>query len=222
MLKGQLWATSQMEMVNQALVNGFKVIYLGDPISIDPMYKDKFVIASSLVPDYQTMSMKIDGNEDGFIQMYVASLNSRAAVEMLTVIFAALYNGVNVMFYVPQEALGIGYEKYLLQFICNNYGIQTQTSTLPFAFDMNFAGRVIEMLYLYNLVSAQEFLINSSSLDQMSIRKLIDELHPMVQDPNDINQIMEWFRNYKESLISTGKPLINGVQYADEVRYGCF
>ena len=59
-LNGKLFATSDTNVVQQALMNGFRVIYLGDPISIDPALKDKVVVSTALVPDYQTLSLYID------------------------------------------------------------------------------------------------------------------------------------------------------------------
>lgn len=217
MLRGQLWATSDINMVNQALMQGFKVIFLGDPISIDPAYKDVFVIASSFVPDYQTMVLHVEGNEQGFAQMYISSLNSRAATEMMTVILAALYNGTGIMFYLPPEASGLNYIQYLLSFIKSNYGIETQTKSTQFSFDLNYSNRIIEILYLNNFVPAQEFLLVSTALDEFTLRKLVSELHPMVKNPKDIKQVIAWFDNYKNELIKANKPLVNGIQYAGEV-----
>lgn len=223
MLKGQLWATSDINLVDQAIVNGFKIIYLGDPISIDPMHKNNFVVASALVPDYQTLSLQVDGNERGFIEMYVASLNSKAAIEMISVILACLFRGTSIMFYLPKESQGLNFINYLLDFIKYNYGVETQTKSTQFSFNPEFSGKVIELLYLNNLVSSQEFLLNSENLDNMTLRKLVNELHPMVKDPRDINEIIKWFSSYKDALISSQKPLINGIQYAGKVSdYGCY
>lgn len=223
MLKGQLWATSDINLVNEALIRGIKVIYLGDPVSVDPAYREKFVIATALVPDYATMSLQVDGNLDGFIQMYMASLNSKAAMEMMSVILMCLYKGISIVFYLPPEASGLNYVQYLLQYIEYNYGITTQTRTTQFMFNPDYYGRIVELLYLSNLIPAQEFLINSTSLDDITIRKLITEIHPVIQDPTDLKQIITWFSNYKDELIKSNQPLINGIQYAGKDEdYGCF
>ena len=222
MLKGQLWATSDVNLVNQAMMQGFKVIYLGDPISLDPVTKEKFVVSTALTPDYQTMSLLVDGNVDGFIQMYIMSLNTPSAMEMFSAIFACLYRGSNVLFFVPQEASGLDFIIYLLQFIEYNFGITAQTQTTRFSFNPEFAGRIIELLYLSNLASAQEYLVNSTSVNESAIRKLVVDLRPVVQDPTNLEQILAWFRNYKNQLIESNKPLINGIQYAGEVSdYKC-
>ena len=223
MLKGQLWASSDANLVNQALMQGFKVIYLGDPISIDPYYKDKFVFASALVPDYQTMALQVDGNETGFIQMYSAALNSRAAMSMFSVIFACLYKGTNILFYIPKDAVELNYAKCLLEFLYHNFGIVTQTQTTQFEFNPAFTSKIIELLYLDNLVTAQEFLVLSDTLDDIVLRKLVVELNPMVDDPNSLECIIEWFSNYKKQLIESNRPLVNGMQYAGEVKdYACY
>lgn len=224
LIKGQLWATSDLNLVNDALSKGFKAIYLGDSLSLqNTPYKDTFITASPFVPDYQALSMHIDGNEDGFIQMYIASLNSKPAMEMMAVVLAALYNGVNIMFYMPSDSLSLNYIQYLLQFIEMNYGIKTQTKTTTFEFNPQFASKIIELLYLNGLVQPQEFLINTENLDNLTIQKLLSDIHPMINDLTNTDEIVRWFSHYKDELLSSGKPLINGIQYAGEVSdYKCY
>lgn len=223
MLKGQLWATSDINLVNQALIQGVKVIYLGDSISLPQEYKDKFVVATSFVPDYQTMSLMVDGNENGFIQMYISSLGSKAATEMMSAILACLYRGITVIFYLPPEASGLNYVGYLLEYIQMNYGITTQTKTTQYSFNPQFSGVVSELLYLNDLINSQEFLVNSTSLDDFTLKKLVKEYHPLVKNPKDINDIVKWFSDYKDALLQSDKPLINGIQYAGEDSdYGCY
>lgn len=223
MLKGQLWATSDINLVNQAMMQGFKVIYLGDPISItDPYHREQFVVSSALTPDYQTLSLLIDGNVDAFIQSYIYALNSQPAMEMFSVIFACLYRGTNIIFYLPPDSASLNFVQYLLQFIQLNFGVTTQTETTQYGFNPEFMERMIEFLYLSNLVPAQEYLVNSSQVSAASIRKLVVDLRPVVADPTDLQQILNWFRNYKNQLLSSNKPLINGIQYAGEVSdYKC-
>ena len=48
----------------------------------------------------------------------------------------------------------------------------------------------------------------------MTIRKLVVDLRPVVDNPTDLQQIINWFSRYKDELIKTGRPLINGIQYA--------
>lgn len=223
MLKGILAATSDIIIVNQALKDGFKVIYLGDPISIDPMYKDIFVVSSSLTPDYMTLSLQVDGDENGFARMYMQSLNSPAAIEMISIIMACLYKGTNIMFYLPPEASGLNYVTYLLQFLQYNYGVTTQTKTTMFSFNPAFANKIIKLLYIGDLITSQEFLIKCTALDDIVLRKLVDEYRPIVENPSDIKCIIKWFNNYKNELLSADRALVNGVQYAGEVKnYGCY
>lgn len=221
MLKGQLWATSDLEMVDQAIMQGFKVVYLGDPMSVDPAYKEKFVMASSLTPDYQTMSLQVDGDINGFAQMYIASLNSKPAMDMLVVILVCLYKGINVIFYLPKEALSLNYVQYLLQYIEFNFGVTTRTKTSQFMFNPSYSDRIIELLYLNDLITSQEYLMNSNSLDDMTLKKLVSEYHPMVEDPTNLQHIISWFSRYKDELVKSNKPLINGIQYAGS-DYACY
>lgn len=222
MIKGQLWATDKIDLANQAMSQGFKVIYLGDPLSIDNSIKDKFVVSTALTPDYDTMSVLIDGNIEGFVNMYIASLNTPSAMEMFSAIFACLYRGSNVIFYLPPDSAQLSFVQYLLQFIEYNFGVTTQTSSTQFAFNPEFGGKIIEFLYLNNLVSPQEYLIYSSTMNRASVRKLVYDLRPHVKDPTNLEQILNWFRNYKKQLIDANKPLINGIQYTGEVTdYKC-
>lgn len=225
MLNGKLWASSDINLVMQATMQGFKVIYLGDPLSLSEELKQNpnFVVSTALTPDYQALSLQVDGDENGFIQMYISQLNSKAAIDMLSLILVCLYRGTHIMFYLPQESLGLNFIQYLLQFIEMNYGIMTQTQTTQFQYKQEFNTKIAELLYFNNLITAQEFLIHADTLDDIMLKKLITELHPMVQNPKDIDQIMAWFSNYKDQLLKAQQPLINGIQYAGEVSdYGCY
>ena len=223
MLKGQLWATSDINLVGQALQNGFKAIYLGDPISMNPAFKDKFVFGTTLTPDYETMAAKIDGNDHAFLQMYFSALHSGPATEMMSVILACLFKGTNIILYLPPEAKDLNFVEYLLQFIKINYGITTQTLSTQFEFDIKFKERVLELLYLSNLIDAQEFLVNSNSVNDNVLKKLVVDLRPMVNNPRSLDDILEWFSNYKDQLINASRPLINGIQYAGETGdYACY
>jgi len=222
-LKGVLFATSNINLIDRALLNGDRVIYVGDPISAPEQYKDRIIISSILTPDYQTLSLLVDGNENGFIQMYTASLMSRSATEMFSVIMGALYYGVNVVFYFPQEASGLNYHQTLLEFIWYNYGIQTQTKSTNFSFNTQFSDRILELLYLNNIINSREFLLSTDSIDDSSMRKLVNDIRPCVDNCGDINMLVKWFSNYKNNLLSSDKPLINGIQYAGEMGdYACY
>lgn len=223
MLAGQLWATSDLNMAMQCAANGFRIIYLGDSLSIEPQHKNMFIAASSLVPGYEILSYQIDGNMDAFINSYVDSLNTPPAVEMMSIILACLYKGTNIVFYVPQDALGLNYVQYLLQFINFNYGITTQTKNTQYSFNPAFMGRILELLYLHQLIDNAEFLMASNTLDEITLRRLVSEYRPNLEDPKDVQSIIKWFSNLKDSMIKENKPLINGIQYAgDEEDYGCF
>lgn len=216
MLKGQLWATSDMNLVGRALSNGFKAIYLGDPLSVNPAFKDKFVYGTALIPDYQAMEAKVDGNEELFFHMYISSLKSGPATEMMSVILACLFKGTSIILYLPPDASSLNFAEYLLQFIQLTYGITTQTQSTQFAFNIERKDMVMELLYLNNLASPQEYLINSGTVSDNTLRKLVQDLHPMVENPRNLDDILKWFSNYKDKLIYENRPLINGVQYAGE------
>ena len=223
MLKGQLWATSDINEVMLAIQNGFKAIYLGDPVSANPVIKENFVFGTSLTPDNEAMAMKIDGNDYAFLQMYFSSLHSAPATELISVILACLFKGTNIMLFLPPEAKDLNFIEYLLQFIQINYGVMTRTKSTQFGFDMKFKDKVLELLYLNSLINAQEFLVKSDNVNDNILKKLVVELRPMVENPRDLDQILQWFSNYKDQLISANKPLINGVQYAGETGdYVCY
>lgn len=221
-LNGQLWATSDIVTVNQAMAQGFKIVYLGDTLLLEPGYKERFVSGVCLTPDYEALSLQVDGNINGFISLYAASLNSKAAIDMISVILACLRSGTNIMLFLPEESADLNFAQYLLSFIELNFGVTTQTKTSQFAFNPAFTSKVSTLIYLNDMMTAQEFLVNSDTLDEFTIKKLVVELHPMVKNPEDINCIMDWFRKYKDELIKAGRPLINGIQYAGkDSDYGC-
>lgn len=225
LLTGQLWATSDFELVNELLREniGVKIIYLGDPESVPPQYRDIFIMGTSLTPNYETLSLLIDGDENAFIQHYTMSLNSKASIEMMTALLACLYKGTSLILFLPKDSIGMNYIQYLLKYIEYNFGIVTQTKSTKFSFNPLFTGKIAELLYLSNLMSPHEFLVNTESLNDISLRKLVTEIRPMVNNPGDMNEIIQWFSNFKDELLKAKKPLINGVQYAGEDGdYACY
>lgn len=210
MINGRVFATKDQAYAMQCLNQGFKVIYVGDVQSITPQERDAYVVASYLVPDYAALSAHIDGNEQEFVRLYYLGLSSKPAMEMFAAIIACLYKGYNVVFYIPQSEETLDFIEYLLKFIEFNFGIMTQTRTTPFAFNQEFIDKDIELLYLTNLVTYQEFLQITHNLDDVTIDKLIQEVNPPEELRNDREKLVKWFSNLKDSLCGN---LVKGMMY---------
>ncbi len=211
MINGKMIGTKDPYMVTQLLQSGCKVIYVGDPQSITPQERDAYVVASYLVPDYAALSAHIDGDERKFVQLYYAALSSKPAMEMFSAIIACLHSGFNVVFYVPQTEESLNFIGYLLKFIEYNFGIQTETKSTPFAFNPAFTDKCIELLYLNNLVTYQEFLQITNNLDDISIDKLILEANPPEDVRGSKETLIKWFSQLKDMLTGT---LIKGMSYS--------
>lgn len=212
MIKNMIMGTKDPNVVNDALQQGFKVIFVGDSSAVPKEVLDKFVVASSFVPDYNALAMHVDGNERGFVQAYFASLASKAATEMFSAIIACLHNGYGIVIYMPEAEDGLDYIGYLFKFLEYNYGIQTATKSTAFMYNPKFNDRNITLLYLNNLVDYTEFLRYICNLDDTTIEKLKSEVPGIPQNiMNNTPELVKFFSALKDQLTMTRGMIYEGV-----------
>lgn len=212
MIKNMMIGTKDINVVNEALQNGFKVIFVGDSTVMPKEALERYVVASSFVPDYNALSMHIDGNERGFVQAYFAALASKAATEMFSAVIACLHNGYGICIYMPETEDSLDYIGYLFKFMEYNYGIQAATKTTPFMYNPKFNDRNITLLYLNNLVDYSEFLRHVCNLDDTTIEKLKSEVPGIPSNiMNNTAELVKYFSNLKDQLTMARGMIYEGV-----------
>ncbi|MDE6946223.1 MAG: hypothetical protein K2P14_03450 [Anaeroplasmataceae bacterium] len=203
---GQIFATSDMGVVDTAARTGYKLIYIGDQLEMPQGYK--FVNAIMLTPDYKTMSAIIEGNQERVAQNYYASLQTPQAEELFAIIIGALRSNSQIMMYFPNETLQLKYPYLLLEHMLNKYGIRVGDSGNPFVYNPAYDASNFRLLYLYNLVTWQEFILNTEDLDDFTIAKLKQELCQQFNIPANISNIdmVNEIQKIKDKLINDMKP----------------
>lgn len=203
---GQIFATSDMGVVDTAARTGYKLIYVGDQLEMPQGYK--FVNAIMFTPDYKTMSAIIEGNQQRVAENYYASLQTPQAEELFAIIIGALRSNSQIMIYFPNETLQLKYPYLLLEHMLNKYGIRVGDNNNPFAYNPSYDMSNFRLLYLYNLVTWQEFILNTEDLDDFTIAKLKQELCQQFNIPVNISNIdmVNEIQKIKDKLINDMKP----------------
>lgn len=203
---GQIFATSDMGVVDTAARTGYKLIYVGDQLEMPQGYK--FVNAIMFTPDYKTMSAIIEGNQQRVAENYYASLQTPQAEELFAIIIGALRSNSQIMIYFPNETLQLKYPYLLLEHMLNKYGIRVGDNNNPFIYNPAYDTSNFRLLYLYNLVTWQEFILNTEDLDDFTIAKLKQELCQQFNIPVNISNIdmVNEIQKIKDKLINDMKP----------------
>ena len=202
---GKLYATKNMNIVMDMVSCGAKAIYMGDPGSA-PKHIN-FVKAAMLVPDYTMMSLYVDGNINEYLSLYSKSLTRPEANEMFAAIIGCLFNNYNVVMYFPMEVEDLGYPEVLLKHISANFGITAETKSSRFFYDMNFHQLNLRLMYLYNIIDATRYILETDTLDDIVINKIKSEIPPEWGiSPNCDNvRFTELIENRKNQIIKYGK-----------------
>ena len=216
MLKGVLTATTDFNIaINSQRFHGTKTIYMGDPAGLDPNLG--FTVAGPLVPSYECMAADIDGTEEQFNMLYTMQLQSLPAAEFFAVILAALFNGKSLVLYFPSEAKGLKYINFILNYIVSNFGIVPSTENTKYSYNETYNSSNMKLMFNFDLVTPQDVILYSNTLDEFTINRLIVALSPRLNNYNDINEKMSFLSSYKKSLLDAGKVLIRPLQYDNEM-----
>ena len=211
MLNGILIATKDMNEVVSLVGYGAKAIYMGDPMSAPTNVN--FIKPAILIPDYNMMSLYIDGRMKDFQNAYLRVLNSPKAHEAFATIIGALFLGNNVVMYFPPEVDDIGYSEILLRNLEDVYGVRAQTKSTRFFYDESKHQFNLRLLFLYNIINAETYVMNAEVLDDLIIDKIRKEIPPTWEMPMDVAnaQFVKILEQKKEQVLQYGKVLPNMV-----------
>lgn len=184
LIKGQLFATSDMDIVDTAAKQGFKLIYVGDQFEMPTGYN--FVNAIGLTPDYITMTAVVEGNTEKFTQSYINMLSTPATEEMIAVIIGALKNGANIMIYFPHDTLQLEYPYIFLQYLQDRFGIIVGAKENQFMYNQAFDAANARLLYIYRIIPWNEYLLMTDDVDPVTIIRFKEDLSQQFNIPADI------------------------------------
>lgn len=206
-IKGQIFATSDMAVVDTAARQGYKLIYVGDQFEMPKGYN--FVNALGLTPDYLTMTSIVEGNTEKFTQSYLNMLASPATEEMIAIIIGALSQGICIMIYFPHDTLQLEYPYLFLQYMQDRFGIIIGAKENQFMYNPAFDPINARLLYIYKLIPWNEYLLMTDDVDPVTLIRFKEDLSRQFNIPADITDedMVSKLQSIKDNLKSPKKKL---------------
>lgn len=208
LINGRIIVTKEMNIVNIEVSNGARPFYMGDVESI-PNAPFEFIKVPLLIPDYNALSLLIDGRTRDYERSYINTLSSPAAIELFASILGILYMGGNIVMYFPEENSDLNYSNILLNHIRNVYGITVQSRTTAFFYDTRYDGNNARLLYLYNIIGPVDYVMIAEDIMDVDIGKLRVELAPKWNIPTNVDnsEFVRILDEKKQEMIKYGRLL---------------
>lgn len=210
--RGVLNATSDSNVAINSSLNGWKVLYLGDPEDERGLINAYgFITALQLVPDYNILAKEIDGCIDQFDLEYVEMLGSTESCNFFVAILTALFQGINIMMYFPKSVTDFRYPSILIQYFQQQFGIVVGMIDRNCMYIESYNDPDLLLMYTFNAINHMDFLLYyNGPLDNNIVDRLICQtgLLPANRLSTTYTEKIAKILSYKESLCqiaSTGR-----------------
>lgn len=206
MMNGSLIVSSDKEFVKQLSFSGFKIVIIGERDE-DLIQFCNALMGQCLVPSFDAMRCYIDDNMDEFMKIYTQQLMSYEVEELITVIAFAVSEGSNIILYLSPDEAKLPYMPIILNFINTYYGISIGNSSMPYGFNVNFYGVLLDRFFIHGLIDEytylQDYPVEILIQDPRVITKLVNLFNPYVMD-RSLQGYIKYFNDYKNSLHQPG------------------
>lgn len=116
------YITNQISDVQQMIVGGINVIALTE--EIEDFKYTPIMIASILLPPYESAEADTFGDEEAAKNIYIQYLARPETMKVFATILAALHAGKEICFYIPMdESTAFKFGRTLLEFVASQFGI---------------------------------------------------------------------------------------------------
>ena len=210
LINGQVVVITDYTMAVNALQNGCKVIYFGDPTgSTDPMMNN-FIMGSVLLPKLEFMQDIINGSQERFVNNYTNQILTDPNIfEFIKTIILALYQGVSVIIYIPEDSLGFGFHQILFNTIYNIWGIHPQMGPQDqFFVDPSYMPKIAELLYNCGFLSFEQY-IGVLPMNIFEDPKMLEQLLTNIFGPQQAKNVkfVKYVKDLKNQMVSVNKVL---------------
>jgi hypothetical protein len=202
MLRGDIVITNNLDAV-PIYGTTHKLVFLHENKQMSDQYGA--IHGSILLPPYEAVSAEMDNNLEAFYGYYYAHLNNYEASRMVSAIIAALYQGINICLYVPNETKELRFNVALVEYFANSFGILVGVDQPVMYCDYNTSANaalnVLTLLYSHDHLSVEDlFSLYPQGLPIMEsiLPKLIQEFD--VQRFNSLPEYAQYFFDYKETI----------------------
>ena len=206
---GAFLVTNNIQEVQMASVNpNARILFVSDPEGYQDLIRQfRMILVSAWVPDYNVMEADLNGDPNEFACKYLDYLNRPEAQAMFATILLALYQKKDLIMFIPQEAWEFKYPNFLIQYIYNNYGIAI--SNQHTSFNEAFADKIASILYAYDFITVQDFILHTNSMTSNDLFKVMGDLNiPTLLDLNNPKPILDYIERYKQSMLKENKILV--------------
>lgn len=201
------WIIQTKDMADTILMNGGKIILMTEEIPDylrSPQYGTSCLSATCLMPGYEAISFLLDNDLANFQMAYYNALMMPESTIYFATIISAVVNNIPLGFIFGTEDIEVQCMNQFLGFLLNTYGLQLGLEGQPNGIMHGaYIPNNICMLYQNNLLTPQEFLYVypvDMEIDPNCLQKLIMELHPMVNHPDDIMEYIYYFNFVRKQL----------------------
>lgn len=200
--KGILSCTMDQNIAINCAISGWKILYLGDPSGDEELInRYNLILAMPLVPDYPILMKDIDGTEGEFELAYEDMLGRELSANFFVAILTSLFMGNNIMMYFPSSVSDFKYPSVLLNYIQKEFGIVAQSPQYQFMYNDEYNQSNLILMYSFGTIDHISFLIwYNYPYDPMLIDRLINDIRPRLNNPNDYNEKVNVINNYRNSL----------------------
>lgn len=200
--RGVLNATTDSNVAINAALNGWKVLYLGDPEDERGLINAYgFITAMQLIPDYNILSKEIDGCIDQFDLEYTEMLGGMESCNFFVAILTALFRGINIMMYFPSSVTDFRYPSILIQYIQQQFGIIVGMIDRHCEYNEMYSNPNLLLMYNFNTINHMEFLLYYNGPMEMDIiDRLIFQIGLPVSNLNNSAEKIAKISSYREAL----------------------
>ena len=184
LINGKLAITHDVNIVNNTLCNGGKVLLLSEQPSPNIMQSPNIIPATILLPPYQCVMAELDGEYDIAKTIYTEYLVEKEPDMFICAIITALLDPLtNILIYVGEDEINMSFVSVLLGYLMNEYGITVTSDMNNFLYNMAYDAVILSKLYLYELIDYQFLLTmypGPVNLPEYIIPKLIYDINPYI------------------------------------------
>lgn len=155
MLKGSLYLITEPRM--EFLDNNTKVIILSED-RVDGIFDTIGIRGSILLPPYEASMYRCENRMQEFYNSYLNHIYSKEALQFLSAMFRALYNGTNLLIYSKPDELETYFQAFS-NILMYEFGIIIGTPTNPFTYNDSFNAKLLSLMYSFDLMNYDEIML---------------------------------------------------------------
>ena len=203
--KSNLYATSDLDVALRIVLTARQegrtgtIVYIGDPIEapkVDPRYNVSIANGTPLCPDYNVLSLYINGDFDSYQAAYLQTLKTEPATRIFNAIFVSMMAGNDVILFFPQTTLELKYPELLLRFLVSEYGITAATKNTACTCMSGFESKILDQLYAFDSITLVDYLTRGTVINPILEQKMRRDASILFNNPNIGNMSNEDFAKF--------------------------